>query len=41
MSVNAVFGPMPGAPGILSTLSPVKAWICITFSGGRPNFSTT
>ena len=34
-------GPIPGAPGILSTLSPVKACIWITFFGSTPNFSIT
>ena len=38
---EAVLGPIPGAPGILSTLSPVKACIKITLLGLTPNFSST
>ena len=37
----AVFGPMPGTPGTLSTESPVSACRSIIFSGGTPHFSMT
>ena len=32
---------MPGAPGMLSMLSPARLCTSITFSGGTPNFSIT
>ena len=38
---QAVFGPMPGTPGTLSTLSPIRASRSIIFSGPQPNFSRT
>ena len=38
---KAVLGPIPGAPGILSILSPVNACIWITLFGSTPNFSIT
>ena len=37
----AVFIPIPGTPGILSTESPANDCTSITFSGGTPNFSLT
>ena len=37
----AVFGPIPGTPGILSDESPDNACTSITFSGPTPNFSIT
>ena len=40
-SCAAVFGPMPGTPGTLSTESPVSACRSIIFSGGTPHFSMT
>ena len=40
-SCAAVFGPMPGTPGTLSTESPVIACRSIIFSGGTPHFSMT
>ena len=40
-SNTAVLTPMPGTPGILSTLSPAKAWTSMTRSGFTPNFSST
>ena len=40
-SCAAVFGPMPGMPGTLSTESPVIACRSIIFSGGTPHFSIT
>ena len=41
ISWAAVLGPMPGTPGTLSTLSPIRAWASISFSGPTPNFSIT
>ena len=41
MSREAVFGPMPGTPGTLSTLSPISARTSPTLSGATPNFSMT
>ena len=41
ISCAAVFTPIPGTPGTLSEESPASAWISITCSGPRPNFSTT
>ena len=38
---EAIFGPIPGAPGILSDESPAKACTSITLSGKTPNFSKT
>ena len=35
MSCAAVFGPMPGTPGTLSTRSPISACTSISLSGGR------
>ena len=32
---------MPGTPGMLSTLSPIRAWTSPTRAGGTPNFSIT
>ena len=40
-SCAAVFGPMPGTPGTLSTESPVSACRSIILSGVTPHFSTT
>ena len=37
----AVFTPIPGAPGTLSTLSPANACTSTTSSGFTPNFSIT
>ena len=37
----AVFTPIPGAPGMLSTLSPASACTSITRSGPTPNFAST
>ena len=37
----AVFTPMPGTPGTLSTESPQSACTSITLSGATPNFSIT
>ena len=36
----AFLGPMPGTPGTLSTLSPIKAWTSTIRRGGTPNFSS-
>ena len=41
ISWAAVFGPIPGAPGMLSTLSPIRACTSTTLSGVTPNFSNT
>ena len=41
MSWAAPFGPMPGTPGTLSTLSPMRDWASMSFSGGTPNLSMT
>ena len=41
MSWAAVFTPMPGTPGTLSTLSPARACTSTTLSGATPNFSNT
>ncbi len=40
-SCAAVFGPMPGTPGTLSTESPISACASISLSGPTPNFSIT
>ena len=41
INLEAVFGPMPGTPGMLSTLSPIKACTSVILSGPTPNFSIT
>ena len=41
MSSAAVFMPIPGAPGTLSTLSPASDCTSTTRSGPTPNFSNT
>ena len=41
MSSAAVFTPMPGTPGTLSTLSPASDCTSMTLSGFTPNFSNT
>ena len=41
ISRAAVFGPMPGMPGTLSTLSPIRAWTSTSLSGVTLNFSIT
>ena len=41
ISWAAVFGPMPGTPGTLSTASPISACTSTSLSGGTPNFSIT
>ena len=40
-SCAAVFGPIPGTPGTLSTESPISACASISLSGVTPNFSIT
>ncbi len=40
-SCAAVFGPMPGTPGTLSTELPISACTSISLSGVTPNFSIT
>ncbi len=37
MSFAAVFGPMPGTPGMLSTVSPIRARMSTTCSGVTPS----
>ncbi len=41
ISSAAVFTPMPGTPGTLSTESPHSAWTSITLSGPTPKRSRT
>ena len=41
IKLEAVFTPIPGTPGTLSTLSPIRACTSITLSGVTPNFSFT
>ena len=35
-SFFAVFGPMPGTPGMLSEASPIKPFISMSPFGGKP-----
>ena len=41
ISWAAFFGPTPGTPGTLSTLSPIRAWTSATLFGATPNFAIT